>query len=98
MDYSDNFIPAMKIAFGDVNYINLSDHFKQRWESRKRFMPEETICRIIADGIAYKPLEEQDERFTLYDWNTRTRIICEQKPFRLPEDKVGKLINMITII
>jgi hypothetical protein len=97
MEFSDDFIPALKVAFGGVNYINLSPHFLQRWEQRRKYLPEETICRIVADWIAFKPLSELDERFLIHDWQLRAKIACDQQPFRLPDDKVGILINMLTI-
>jgi len=35
MEFSNDFIPGLNKAFGGVDYINLTDHFLQRWEERK---------------------------------------------------------------
>jgi hypothetical protein len=97
MEFSDNFIPSMKEAFGGVNYIAVSPHFLQRWEERKKSLGEDAICAIIADWIANNPLDSLDERFTIRSKKMKTTIGCVQRPFRLPENQVGRLINLLTI-
>lgn len=97
MLYSDDFIPSIKQAFGGVDYINLSDHFKQRWDERQfAQMSEEAFCKVIADAIAIKPLAERDDHFTIHDPVTLTKIACHKRPFRRP-DRTGTLINMLTV-